>query len=296
MTTQTQALQSTSRVVTAAAGAPSSAAAFVGSVPACYDRHLGPLLFEFSAADLARRVTAASPGQINVLEVACGTGIVTEHLWRALPGGSQLVATDLNPAMLDYATTKRGSLSNVTYRQADALALPFDDDSFDAVVCQFGIMFFPDKVQGLREMARVLRPGGRLWLNVWGSLDDNRVVKIAHETIGSFFESDPPRFLEVPFGDHDVSAIEALFRAAGLPDVESTVVRADVKHSAESAARGLVAGNPGVLEIQQRATVDSETIVAAVTRAVEEAYDSARPMFSLQEIVFGAAKPSTTAG
>ncbi|MBT3334442.1 MAG: methyltransferase domain-containing protein, partial [Rhodospirillaceae bacterium] len=113
-------------------------AQFVGSIPEIYDTHLGPLLFQFSGADLARRVAQARPGNIKLLEVACGTGIATEHLWQALSPQSEIVATDLNPAMLDFAKEKRGALQNVSYRQADVQELPFDDGSFDAVACQFG--------------------------------------------------------------------------------------------------------------------------------------------------------------
>src|SRR5215469_14013615 len=115
---------------------------FTGSVPALYDRYLGPLIFAPYAADLARRVGAAAPSRI--LETACGTGIVTRAIAAALSDAAELVATDLNQPMLDHAAAQPGA-ARAVWRQADALALPFDDASFDIVVCQFGAMFFPDR-------------------------------------------------------------------------------------------------------------------------------------------------------
>jgi ubiquinone/menaquinone biosynthesis C-methylase UbiE len=147
---------------------------FVGSIPEIYDEHLGPLLFEHYAADLAARVTV--PVGSRVLELACGTGIATDRLRAALPDEVAIVATDLNEAMLDLARNKRGNLANVQYQVVDALDLPFEDGSFDAVVCQFGVMFFPDKAACAREAARALKPGGAYTFNVWDSLDRNPAI------------------------------------------------------------------------------------------------------------------------
>ena len=157
---------------------------FVGSIPEAYDTHLGPLLFQHYGADLARRLDVPAGGR--VLETACGTGISTEHLRGTLPDSVEIVATDLNDAMLDYARAKRSDLANVSFRQADALDLPFEDASFDAVACQFGLMFFPDKAAGMAEALRVLKSGGMLGFNVWDSLDANEIARVAHETIGTF--------------------------------------------------------------------------------------------------------------
>ncbi len=187
---------------------------FVGSIPEIYDRHLGPLLFEHYAADLAGRVTVPPGGR--VLELACGTGIATERLRAALPEDVEIVATDLNEAMLDLARSKRGNLANVHYQVADALDLPFEDGSFDAVVCQFGVMFFPDKAAGAREAARVLKPGGTYVFNVWDSLDRNPVIKVAQDTISGFFDGDPPTFLSIPFGYHALDPITVLLQDAGF--------------------------------------------------------------------------------
>src|SRR5262245_39325799 len=158
--------------------------AFVGSVPANYDRYLGSIFFHAFADDLVARLTV-KPG-MRVLEIACGTGIVTERLARRLAGTGSLVATDLNEPMLAYARGRGFADTGVTWRPADGPALPFDDDSFDAVVCEFGLMFFPDKARGVREAWRVLRPGGQYLFNVWDAIAHNPVARITHETVATF--------------------------------------------------------------------------------------------------------------
>ena len=150
--------------------APATDSEFAGSIPQLYDRYLVPLIFEPYAMDLSRRVAVLQPAR--VLEIAAGTGVVTRHLARELPAGTAIVATDLNQPMLDQAAA-RGTARPVEWRQADALALPFEDESFDAVVCQFGVMFFPEKSKGFSEARRVLRPGGVFVFSVWDRIEDN---------------------------------------------------------------------------------------------------------------------------
>src|ERR1051326_4443846 len=127
----------------------SSPTAFVGTIPATYHRYLRTLIFEDYAADLTRRL-ALRPGE-RALALACGTGIVTRHLASALPQGAALMATDLNEAMLAVAHEFIGADPRVTFRQADACAVPFESGSFDALACQYGVMFFPDKELAMRE-------------------------------------------------------------------------------------------------------------------------------------------------
>ena len=266
---------------------------FTGSIPQNYDRYLGPLLFEFSAADMARRVAAAVAGPVRLLEVACGTGISTRHLARALPAGSEILATDLNQAMLDHAAEVNGDLPGVTYQQADAMALPFEDGRFDALVCQFGIMFFPDKAKGLGEMARVLVPGGLMALNVWESFALNPSVAVVDQVIKGFFEADPPRFLEMPFSLHDVALVTGLIEAAGFEAPEVARVAAAVETDDHGkVARGFVTGNPNLLEIEQRAKVDAETVVAAAAVALEAEFGPAPVELAFEEIVYLARKPA----
>lgn len=153
---------------------------FAGSIPASYDRYLGPLLFRPYAADLAARL-AAEPCT-RALELAAGTGIVTAEAARALPT-TRIVATDISPAMLDVAAGRQDT-SGVEFRVADAQDLPFDDGSFDAVFCQFGVMFLPDRARAYGEMRRVLRPGGRLLFSVWDSIEHSPIPATVEAALG----------------------------------------------------------------------------------------------------------------
>jgi len=271
----------------------STHSSFTGSIPEIYDAHLGPMLFEFSAKDLANRVKDKISAESKVLEVACGTGISTHYLREALPQNVHITATDLNPAMLDFAKNKHANLSGVTFEIADALSLPFDDQVFDAVICQFGIMFFPDKSEGLSEMARTLKPGGILAFNVWDSMEQNRSVALAHETITSFFEIDPPQFLTTPFGFYDVDHIKSLMTQTGFTNIESHIVSETVEGlDATHIAKGFVEGNPGVIEINERATVEVSLVTKATADALEKAYGSSPLKIKFQEIVFTAIKPA----
>jgi len=144
---------------------------FQGAVPENYDRYLGPVIFEPWAEDLVLRL--AGKKYERVLEIACGTGIVTRRLRDALPPIIKIVATDLNPDMFEFAKPKFKERENVIWQQADASALPFPNCSFDAAVCQFGVMFVPDKAAAMRESYRVLRSGGVFLFNVWDSFEAN---------------------------------------------------------------------------------------------------------------------------
>ncbi len=241
--------------------------AFVGSIPENYDRYLGPCLFEPYALDIVQRVQVSEGA--SVLEIACGTGIVTRHLRDSLPRSANVVASDLNEAMLAYAAGKFGPDDAVEWKQADATALPFAESSFDAVVCQFGLMFFPEKLAALCEVHRVLVPGGSFVFNVWDAIDKNELAEIAHETVSAFFEHDPPTFYQVPFGLHDQELIAGLLRNAGFKESQiSVLTKTGISPSAVDAAKGLVEGNPVIIEINQRALSDVQTIEAAVAAAV----------------------------
>jgi len=237
--------------------------AFVGSIPENYDRYLGSCLFEPFALDIVQRVPVDAG---VVLEIACGSGIVTRHLRNRLRKEARLVASDLNDGMLAYAAAKFGPDDAVEWKQADATSLPFDDASFDAVVCQFGLMFFPDKVAALREVHRVLSPGGLFVFNVWDSIDKNELAHLAHETISTFFEHDPPAFYNLPFLLHDEELILDLLKTLGFSDSAITVLaKAGISSSAADVAKGLIEGNPVILEINQRGgdVQEIETALAA---------------------------------
>jgi ubiquinone/menaquinone biosynthesis C-methylase UbiE len=242
-------------------------AAFAASIPQRYDEYLGPLLFEPYAADLASRLRLDAGDAL--LELACGTGMLTQHLVAGLPRGASLTATDLNEAMLAIAQKKIDQTEPVTWEAADPCALPFGDDWFDAVVCQFGLRFFPDKPQALREARRVLHPGGSFLFNVWDSPAENPLGRIADQVIARFFKTDPPGFYTVPFGMSDVGTIKTMLHDAGFALVESETKAITARSiSAHHAATGLVTGSPVAHAIHERATASPEVIIAAVSTAL----------------------------
>ena len=199
---------------------------FAGSIPELYDTHLVPLIFEQYADDLARRVAALKPAR--VLETAAGTGVVTRALARALPMQTEIVATDLNQPMLDRAASV-GTQRPVRWQQADAMQLPFDAASFDVVVCQFGVMFFPDRPHAFREARRVLRPGGVFLFNAWDRIEENEFADVVTNALAKVFPADPPRFMaRTPHGYSDRSLITADLGAAGFtatPSIETIAAR-----------------------------------------------------------------------
>jgi ubiquinone/menaquinone biosynthesis C-methylase UbiE len=237
---------------------------FAGAIPEVYQRFLVPLIFEPYAQDLAARVAAVNPR--TVLEVAAGTGVVTRALAARLPAQATVVATDLNQPMLDIAARGLGD-GRVTWRQADALALPFDDRSFDAVVCQFGAMFFPDKVQAYREARRVLKPGGNFFFNVWDRISENEFADTAEQALAALFPDDPPRFMQrTPHGYHDVDAIRAELTAARFTDIAiESVEKRSKAASARDPAIAYCQGTPLRNEIEARggAGLEDATNVAA---------------------------------
>jgi SAM-dependent methyltransferase len=244
----------------------STTSAFVGSIPETYHSALGPLLFEPYARELVARAALAT--RRRVLELACGTGIVTRNLLRDLSPTAALVATDLNEAMLEVARRHVGSDPRLRFQQADACALPFEDRSFDLLVCQFSVMFFPDKVQSMREAKRVLAPGGRYLLDVWDSLEHNPLPAAVHETVARLFPADPPAFLSTPYGWFDRGAIEETLRAGGFDDVRiDEVTLPSVAPTPDEVARGFLEGTPMLGQLRERGVAD----VAPIRKAASEA-------------------------
>jgi SAM-dependent methyltransferase len=233
---------------------------FAGSIPALYDRYLVPLLFVPYAKDLAAR--AAATGARRILEIAAGTGAVTERMLAAMPE-AELVATDLNPAMLEVAAARIES-PHVTFQAADAQALPFPDGAFDALVCQFGVMFFPDRIGAYREARRVLKPGGVFLFNAWGRVEENGLTAALAEAMGEIFPDDPPDFFRrVPFGYHDVARIETDLETAGFTGIEiESVEKRSRIGSAREAAIGLCQGSPLRAEIEARGSLEAATETA----------------------------------
>ena len=268
---------------------PTNNAAFVGSIPENYDRYLGPPLFEPYAADLVTRVDVTDGGA--VLEIACGTGIVTRRLRDRLPALTKLVATDLNEAMMNHASRKFRDDESVEWKQADATDLPFSDQSFDAVICQFGLMFVPDKVQAMREVQRVLKPGGKFLFSVWDAIERNDFPRIAHETISKFFDDNPPDFYQIPFSLHDRTAIESMLTEAGFKGIEFTLLPLEsIAASARDLTQGLVHGNPIITAIRERNEALIPEIEAAVFEAVVANFGDAPVHARMQALIFSATR------
>src|ERR1700694_6056285 len=191
---------------------------FAGSIPENYDRYLVPLIFESFAQDIAQRAAALSPRAI--LETAAGSGVVARALTPRLSPDASYVVTDLNQPMLDYAATRQVTDSRISWRKADAQALPFEDAAFDLVCCQFGAMFFPDRQSGYREAKRVLKPGGHFLFNVWDRIEGNVCADEVTNALAKIFPDDPPPFLaRTPHGYHDTALIRSELEDAGFSRV-----------------------------------------------------------------------------
>ena len=241
---------------------------FAGSIPEIYDTYLVPLIFEPYAADLAERVR--STGAQTILETAAGSGVVPGALAPLLDADACYVITDLNQPMLDRAISRQASDLRLTWQQADALKLPFDDGSFDAVGCQFGVMFFPDRVAGYREALRVLRPGSRFFFNVWDRIEDNDFARLVTEAVGKIFPENPPLFLaRTPHGYHDIGLIEANLRAAGFSDIRiETLERSSAAPSPRHPAIAYCQGTPLRNEIEARDAGAPESVTDAAAKEI----------------------------
>lgn len=260
-------------------------AAFTGSIPHEYDQRLGPIVFEDFADRLAVRVVNHHPS--SVLELAAGTGIVTCRLRERLPPTVEIVATDLNADMLAVARTKFAPDAAVALRTADAMALPFTDGRFSLVACQFGVMFFPDLTEYLKEARRVLEPGGRYLFSVWDSHAFNPFARIAHKVAGDFFPDDPPQFYLAPFHLHAIDPVKASLLEAGFADVTIHVDHLEKRvPSAADFARGMIHGNPLGSEIRARGGVDPDVVVEAVESALRAEFGEDPITVPLQTICY----------
>ena len=251
---------------------PDSDHAFAGSIPQLYERHMVPLIFERYAVDMAARARLREPAR--VLELAAGTGVVTRALANALPQRSSIVATDLNQPMLDHAAAI-GASRPVEWRQADAMQLPFADEAFDLVVCQFGAMFFPNRANAYAEARRVLRPGGAFIFNVWDRIEENEFADCVMQALAQHFPQDPPRFMaRVPHGYHDRSVIAADLAAGGFARAAefTTITERSRADSPRLAAVAYCQGTPWRGEIESRAAAGLEEATDFAAAAIERRF------------------------
>ena len=260
--------------------------AFTGSIPEAYEKHLVPLIFDFYATDLARRLAARNPKR--VLEIAAGTGVVTRALASALPASTSIVATDLMQPMLDQARAA-GTTRPVEWRQADAMQLPFEAGTFDAVICQFGVMFFSDKAKAFSEIRRVLAQHGVFMFSVWDSLAENDFADAVNKSLVTVFPQDPPGFLpNRPYGYFDLSTIAHDLAAGGFaatPQIETITIRT-AADSPWLAAVGFCQGTPLRNEIEARdaSRLDEATEVAA--QAIAQRFGAGRVEGRIQAHIF----------
>jgi SAM-dependent methyltransferase len=263
---------------------------FAGSIPEFYDTYLVPLIFDAYANDLAGRVASLDPKA--VLETAAGTGVVPRALASRLGPDARYVVTDLNQPMLDHATSKQGDDHRIEWLQADALELPFDGDTFDAVICQYGVMFYPDRVKGYAEARRVLKPGGSYIFNVWDHIGANEFADVVTDAAAEIFPDDPPRFLaRTPHGYHDVQVVRDDLCAAGFSDI-TIVTREDISRapSARHPAVAYCQGTPLRNEIEARDASLLELVTDRATEAIAKRYGGGPVASKIQAHIVTAVK------
>lgn len=261
---------------------------YVDEVVIPYDRDLGPVLFDHYGADTARRIAEQSPR--DVLEIAAGTGIVTRHLRNLLAKDARLTAIDISDSMMDLARTKFLPDEQVTFQNADATLLPFDDKVFDAVVCQFGIMFF-DQETAFREAYRVLKRRGRYLFRVWDSEQYNPFASLSFEVLKQFFPSDTPRFLFDPVSCHQIDPIKEKLIHIGFDPIVISVQRHEYDVLDVSAFARALVYSPIIFEIRDRGGVDPEEIVEVLAEAFKKEYGSNPMRYPMQAILFETEKP-----
>ena len=262
---------------------------FTGSIPGNYDHYLRPLIFEPYAEDMAVRIEKLR--HKDILETAAGTGVVTALLAKSLREGDKLVVTDINPAMLEIA--KKAIVNPaIIFQLADATSLPFEDSSFDVVVTQFGVMFFPDKLQGYREAFRMLRRGGTFLFNVWDKLELNELAALSNATVGEMFPHSPPSFMAAtPHGYHDVEDIKSALTKAGFENVTAEILpKRSRAPSAREPAMAYCQGTPMRAEIETRDATKLELATDLCEKAIMEKFGTGAIDAAIQAIVFTASR------
>jgi len=249
---------------------PAGDKVFAGSVPAVYQSHMVPLIFTHYAADIADRVAATTPG--SVLEIAAGSGVVARALAPKLATTARYHITDLNQPMLDVAMQAQGADARLHWQTADAQALPFEDGTFDCVLCQFGAMFFPDRIKAYAEAKRVLKPGGLFVFNVWDRIEENAFADNVSDALAAIYTDNPPQFMaRTPHGYHDTAAIRRDVSAAGFTSVTIETLSATSRApSAHHVATAYCQGTPMRSEIESRGGAGLQAVTDRVADALAQ--------------------------
>ncbi len=260
---------------------------FIGSIPYHYDKDLGPIIFEDYAQDLANRVSVDDGGK--VLEIAAGTGILTKALRDRLAQDIDLVVTDLNLPMLEFAMSKFNDPTNMIFQTEDATKLSFQPGTFDAIVSQFSIMFFPDKLESLKEARRVLKAGGEYIFNVWDSLEHNHIARTVNEIIIGLYPNNPIKFYEVAYGTYQIDVIKNLLEQAGFKNIKiDTVQKFSQVEKAQDVATAFILGNPVSLQIQERGKIEIGKVLEIVEKTISEIFGPQAIKENIQAIIFKA--------
>jgi ubiquinone/menaquinone biosynthesis C-methylase UbiE len=254
----------------ARAASASSLAPFEEGVAEFYDSLLVPILFEPYASEMAIVAERLKPG--SILEVAAGTGALTRALRVTLDPATEIVATDRSQAMIDVGAPSL-TMSRTHWMHADAQNLPFASSMFDLVVCQFGVMFFPDKLKAYDEAKRVLRSGGRFLFTTWDSLPTNDFARCVDECLASLFPSNPPDFLRnLSYSYFDIASIKAQMSSAGFDAISCDRIELTSVAAAHDIAAAFCQGTPLREEIESRAPARISEIVDEVAERMESRY------------------------
>lgn len=263
---------------------------FVGTIPENYERYFVPLIFKDYAEILAGMLDVGDGAR--VLETACGTGILTRNILRRLNGKAHLTATDFNEPMLAQAKQSVDDSPMISFQQADATELPFENNTFDAMFCQFGIMFFPNAEAAMCEAARVLKPGAKFHFSIWDTLENNGFANSVHNAIGALYPDDPPMFLTLPYGWRDITSITNTLQDAGFADIDVAVRPLTTQApSARHIALGYGMGGPLANDVTLRGTLSLEQVIDALEASLQREYGEGTCTAPMQAIQFSATLP-----
>jgi SAM-dependent methyltransferase len=249
---------------------------FGGAIPEFYERGMAPVA---RVADLAPQ---------RVLETAAGTGHVTRLLAARLPAGTAITTTDISPAMLALAAENLSDAPTVELHSADAQALPFAEGAFNLVLCQFGVMFFPDRAGAMREAARVLHPGGRFLFTTWDTREANPYAQVAADLVVE--ATGEPGVFGLAYGMTSLDEVRALTETAGFTAFRAEVIRLDAPvPDVGLFAAGLLRGNPTAALLHERG-IEPEPLVAELERRLRDTLGEPATA-RLQMLLFEAVRP-----